>query len=857
VLGAGCGSSSDFVATSSGSGPSLPADQLVFGRVKLDAPPTGAVARLTDLTGSPLGFPSATVDSSGNFRIPASIASLPEEFRVEVRLTGSSPWNLPIVANARNYTEQDAVYCNILTTAAALYRAQEGSTQEQAEARIRTLFGLPSGIDIASGVDESRRSPFRHEEFLRQAASQGGVEAYLLAVLDGAPIAAQFGELAGAVALGVIADLGADVVTDGLGKLAQSLGLNIGKQAEINQANEDLTNIQNQLTQLTTDLQADFNTLNAEIRADEALTLLTLYNTLSTSLVQPTSELTTRTQDLRSAVESNPITNGPFSPSQQVQGLLTEIAAFNAEDQLLQISDVLFGSSNTSLLVVYRQLLGYRTGNALMPGASNPLFYDFYERFFTFYAQQQTLGLNLLVENANLILDAGTIDTARQTAGEVVADQVLEFQYLGFPLASDFYLTNPQAAYQARTNSPNPPVASGTVYYTQLQGATYAYNQRSIYLASTYTDSDGNLVNVQASDQGIPFRNSCQSYSEPGYPSAGFPNGWRLPSLGELTQLRALALNVNPNSAVDGLVDMGFVVPDDWDGTVWFLELDNTLVNGEAVENNTNPNAVPEYFGVDQDQYIKVFNFNDASTYGYDAQSLYDQVWYAQRHYLVVHYQSADVGSGAEGSYQTVVAAGFRPTAAPTITLSGSRLTATLSNGENVTPYVSWTSSNPAQLEVIGNGTSEVTLLWHPGSNPAQNLTAQTITGRLQGMSSTGSYIEHASTLNVPVPSPLPTRTLKSILPTPSNQILTSTATATQFFATAFYDDNSVEDVSNLVTWSLELPDGLPYPPGEATITGNVKGALVFKSPVIVDPAMVIRATLGSISGTTQLEVAD
>ncbi|MCA9777475.1 MAG: hypothetical protein KC800_12180, partial [Candidatus Eremiobacteraeota bacterium] len=130
----------------------------------------------------------------------------------------------------------------------------------------------------------------------------------------------------------------------------------------------------------------------------------------------------------------------------------------------------------------------------------------------------------------------------------------------------------------------------------------------------------------------------------------------------------------------------------------------------------------------------------------------------------------------------------------------------------------------------------------------------QTITATLRGMDA-DTYVAKTFTvsIDVPVPSPLPTRTLKSIVVTPSNYIILNPSNPTPFKATGYYDDNSLADLTGQVTWSLELPNGFQYPRFEATINGSIPGVLIFFTGVITDPSFTVKATLGGVVGETDV----
>ena len=826
VLG-GCGSSSEvFVGA-----PGTARTQLLYGRAVLDGPLGGATAEITSLAGVPLGYPSDVVDSTGNFRIPVD-AALPPEFRVRVTPGSGSRWNLPIIVDVQNFSGQTAVFPNILTTLTALYREQSGGSLPEATSWVRSKLGIPAGVDLGYGIDESRRSPFRHSAFLAQAEANGGVSDYLTALLSGQPVLGQLENSAtgdgvlkgfGDIGTSIIVNIGANIIIDlgdkVFGLVAQSLGLNIGSSDENQEVADQLTDIQNSLDALGASIDQDFATLQ---NITEAQTLVLRYQKLVTQLLPFIADLEAQTQNLSRVANDTTITNAPFTPQQGLQNLLTGLSGFDAQKALVQFETVLLGlNQSPSLLDTYLQLLSFRLGVAPIetaqsdsspvwansPVLTNTDIFDPFEQFAFFYAQQQLLAMNLLAEDANLSILPSEVANARVSAQRFQTAILEESQRLGFPLDSDFYLANPQAAFEGRGKEPLPSTPSGTLFYTQLQAPVLGY--------------------ADFNDDGQALIDQAESFQAPGYPS-----GWRLASLDELEQLRALALQADPGNVINGLVKMGFSVPANWGGAVWYPDYDDPFVPGL-----TGP------------RYLKVYTFSAGAIGGYDETtflSLYQQ----DLAYIQVNYLPFD----SSRSYEEIVAAGFRPTTAPQLTLSpdGTRVTATL-NGEDISQYCTWTSSS-SQLEVRSLGEDAGTLVWHPGESPP--LVTQTVIATIQGMNESNGFNETLlATLEVPVPTPVPTRDVTSILLSPSNSILQNTSVATPFRAVAFYSDQSLEDLTSQVVWSLELPDGSPYPAGTATINGSIPGTLIFTGPVLGNSTLVIRATLGSVSGTTQLEV--
>lgn len=861
VVLAGCGSSGTSVSATyplvAGTNSRL------FGRAVLERSAVGATAELTDLNGDSLGYPRAKVDSSGNFRIPIDPTGLPKEFRVRVNPSTDSKWNFPIIANIENYGPATRVYPNLLTTAAALYRERSGGTQEQADSWVRAKFDIPGSVHLGWGVDESTRSHFRHSLFLAQAS--GDPSAYLTSLLNDGDSRAQAASAAeeekgitdffSDTGTSIIANIGADSILFVGGKITgaitQALGLNIGDPVSAQTVAGQLTEIEDSLEELGAQLNADFGKL-AELT--EASALLNTYLTLTSSLQPLLTEYKVQNQNLVTLANEADMNNTPFVPSQALQDLQAGISSFDGQTSLNEMSAALLGNNESaSLLRTYLQLLSSLGGTppenpasptaaawADSPFLSNTRTLDPYIPFVEFYAEQQLLALNLLAENANFSLEQSTVEDARKSAADAQYSILEQSQYIRFPQATDLVFCDPGAAFRARTKSPSPKTPSGTLFYAQVQGLTEAYGDYE-----TYPDLQNNVKVF--TDGGTAFLQDLDKFSVPGY-----PDGWRLPSLDEVQQLRQFALQASPNDAIDGLEKLGFTNVSSLGnsgGEVWYLDTDDQNVDGIAVEDGPGIEDYDNY--IDENDPVKVFDFATGETYGYDAQTTYDHLFYESHCYFMVNYQSFDSSLG----YEQIVAAGFRPTTAPTVELSedGTQVSATL-NGQDVTQYCAWKSSNPNQLEVRSFGDDLGKLYWHPGEGA---LTSQTITASLLGMdSSTGERKTLQSSLTVQVPDPIPSRTLTGIILTPSNSFLLNSSENTVFTATGLYDDQTLQNISSQVTWSLELPDGSPYPPGKATINGSVPGILVFTGPILGDSLVVIKATLGATVGKTQLQVA-
>ena len=838
TLATGCGNSDGLnVAGDNGF---ITGNDVVFGRVLLDSPPSGATAEITDFFGNSLGFSSATVDSSGNFRIPVNFALLPETFRVRVTPAPGSRWNLPIVANVTNYSSDKAVFCNILTTLVALYNDRRGGTPEEAMAWVKDTFQIPGDVDIGFGVDESSRSSFRHSTFLRQAADRDGVASYVSTLIESEAVSPQ---IITAIGVSLLADLATDGISAGFGFLSRALGLNIGNSPDLNDLAQELSEVQQQLTQLDGLVQADFNSLQNQI---EAQIILDSYVTLTTSLEPVISEIEVQNEALANTVADTEITNAPFFPSAEVTQLLGNISAYDAQTSLELLSNTLLGRNQSiPLLGLYRQMVSFQTGAdpssvaeaeanpvwAANPALSNTLVFDPFERFFVYYTQNQVLALNLLVEDANLSQDVTTIEEARLTMTEFETAYGEEIQYLGAPLGSDSFLAYPQAVFLERQHLPVPSEPSVPIYYTTIQAQTYAYAPSSV--KSTGTDPDTGSTTV-TTDEAAPFLAQTTAFQAPSY-----ADGWSLTTIDDLNFLRSLALKGSPDDPVAGLQSLGFIPPEDWDGTLWALSTgQGSDIGIDGVEIS---GSLP----------VTVYDFATGEHLSQAPSGDVSDFVASQRAYIQVQYQGFEPGR----RYDQILASGARPTSPPSLKLTedGSRVEATY-GGEDVGQYCFWSSTNPSQLEVEGIGTVAGDLTWHPG---AGNLSSQTISASWYGMDAgSGAGKVLTQTITVPVPSPSPSRELTSIVIKPSNLILLDISQNTPFKAIGYYDDRSIADLTSQVTWSLELPNGFEYPRLEATINGSIPGVLIFFTSVVTDPNFTVKATLDGVVGTTQVEAA-
>jgi hypothetical protein len=169
----------------------------------------------------------------------------------------------------------------------------------------------------------------------------------------------------------------------------------------------------------------------------------------------------------------------------------------------------------------------------------------------------------------------------------------------------------------------------------------------------------------------------------------------------------------------------------------------------------------------------------------------------------------------------------------------------------DLSKLVSWFSTNVSQLDVSNLPGMAGTVTYHTASPTNTSVVASLITGFPSG----GQAVAPAAAptvVNVTVPpSQLPgganpnAPVLTSILVTPCNRIYSS-ATGTppiaedNYFATGFYSDNSVTDLTNNVTWSV------------TTASTNGQGTAVFQAPNILQAPQALGNSTLSITATYQ-----
>jgi hypothetical protein len=171
----GCGSSDRSFVADSGT-PSN--SQAVTGSVVLGRYVSGGSAVLETLDGEPLA--QTAISPTGGF-IFVSVP-LPNQFRVRATLAGAE---VSFFADVERSDQGNHVRISVPSSLASLNRlANPGLTLAQSEDQVRRVLGLPSAVDLNSGLAESARSPFSHLAFFVEASAAGGWDSFSAALLS-------------------------------------------------------------------------------------------------------------------------------------------------------------------------------------------------------------------------------------------------------------------------------------------------------------------------------------------------------------------------------------------------------------------------------------------------------------------------------------------------------------------------------------------------------------------------------------------------------------------------------------------------------------------------------------------------
>ncbi len=628
-------------------------------------------------------------------------------------------------------------------------------------------------------------------------------------------VLAQEGEVAASFLKTLVDNVAADVIaneaSDGLGKAFGWLGslLGLNKAVEIAELQTALRDLLNDVENLSIEVQSDIE----QEEFDD------IRNALNPALIR----IGQQSLNYLSLVNLNP----PYLPDTPVVSIDPTITEFatglrtyaddptdSLKDDLDLLRRYLQGKGGTQNAIFhYASLLQNQNGNLTPSGSA--LFQDLRSnelqekitRVLDYYRAYQVLGINLLAENAHM--DSSTlglsntqgtntiasgISTASTQIAEVVADLAIEGQLV-----------------------PPPTLFSDDVFVDRHTGAMWAFPLQP--------------------EQFVTFADSFQLAGVDEY-------SWYLPTTSQLSGLRGYALNAGGQNVLNGLQAMGFTglpssgdiyVACSSDGNPYSGAFDNKgdlhlydLTTGTESTYEDSGNA-PEYLVLlvrNSPGYTTTVAGPYSELASYQADTLGNLQ--AVLPFTLLYDEAVPSLLQATWSYQVLV--GYY-----TFLVEGQGNTHTESfnvSDDQLTLPPSWSvsSDTPGAVSIsnVPEDRGAISYL-RPGQSFDSNDqgVASVITsssGSPQGsttLSTTTSMIPFFQLPPFPSPSPsftAPVAKLTSILVTPTNRVFEENlppggSLNVNFFATGFYDNGTVEDLTFKVTWSVAQ--------GQSTGTGS------------------------------------
>lgn len=905
VLVAGCGNSRPSVFTG-GPGELGSVVLPLSGQFFLGVPVAEAQIRLLASDGSEVAV--TQTDASGNFFFerPRGL----DRFRVAASLAGSG---LTFTKDVENLGEQAPFLAiNVPTTLAGqLLQSGQAASVADAEGQVASALGLGS-LNV---LEDSPRSPFSHLGFFLTIAQDSGfgefsvaaisaqgqalppyrmtlstlrlpwgaLEAELKALLEPSRqvqlVAESQAEAAssGNFLTGIFQGLGSKVVSNAedttLTWTGHLLGFNYGANAQFALINQKLDALAAGLDQLSQQL------------ADST------FQSAASSLNPAISNLQTLQNEADQAARANPITNQPQAVPPDTATYLSTIAGFTAQTALAQIQNLCLGlNGNTNLVILgaavslqdynfsptaqpFTNLLG-------MPVRTNALLGKALTTYQT-YAGYQTMAVNYLGENVHI--PANSLDmvvltrTAQDITNQAAASLALQRQQLPRYLPSDQILVDLQF---------------GIMWYLPIQDKMDWYSARSFASSFSLAGADGvtygawhlptaeefrtlqqrgRLVKKAAQDKSVA-KNSDGGEGDygrvgQGISSLGFQNAKLLDSDGSVWMTRYY-YNVDnfPNSqeqTVDHfrLNHESSNVKGAKTSDKYPVILCRSIVNSNSALSGTSviPVVYPVYNEVGPDLYAaQAIQSGEVAALG-QLVGLGDvsQADGAQTATVGLNYQ-VTVGGKFRAGTNSVGQDENIPSQTFTFALDTNQAHTVEPQSQNTTlAQVLAYSLTPTQnLFVPFFGVSNLdgspgVLRYH--TDPGGSL--DSITLQVQSYGVTGDALVSLSASGIVDAAPTQ-RQLSSLLIAPRNVLFPSDQSGQiqSFIAVGFYDDQTVEDLTQQVEWTLVDPSGNPVPTTSAELSTNPLGTLKLLSGDT--PNFTINASVpGGPSDSTAIRV--
>jgi len=669
----------------------------------------------------------------------------------------------------------------------------------------------------------------------------------------GTPVSAR-GVISGKFFENLVTNVLGDVATDGLGKIlgsvTEALGLNFGTAKQLDEIESQLTDIQSQLAEmqtelvaitvelssLQTELEQDFQSLSAQIQQDEKDTLVVNSLTLAKSVLNAsTNRILTHVQALLDMLAGFgtptsvqvPVASVPAGASEFAQQLHLYAAAASGSlfDDLDALRQHLQGLSQQPNVVTANGYLHQQLYGNDSPTAAN-LFCDVrtnaaltrQQEFLDFYRGYQVLALLLLSEWAHL--DGVTFPGTGGSTGNSLAANLPTAQKLSLQMASDLVVQQQQVPL---------PIIGGE--QSPIDDVLVDVRTNCMWYTTMYFQEVVSLTADPLSQQDIPA-GSVDSTLE-AFALGPWPAGmWRLPNKAELDSLSTYAMTAGGGNAVKGLEQMGFDLGGDADESTPISFLMTGTSDPVGVETNS-AGSFPLESVVFENEFEEpislytlgqgVVNGDPPSNTSYNfllvrtCPGLTDFVpgTHAGSALLVAqssppHLEPEDpataVATAVPSSLVPVTAAGGLGVQGQltytTPALSRDNING-LTQALDYTKLVCFSSTNSSAVDVSNLPGLQGTLTFHTATPGNATVTASLLT------SFTGSALNPAWSNTTCTFTTLPgtpsTPTLASILVTPDNKVYSVAASGFAqdfYFATGFYSDGSVRDLTDNVTWS-------------------------------------------------------
>lgn len=625
-----------------------------------------------------------------------------------------------------------------------------------------------------------------------------------------------------------VGDLAKDQLIDiGWTHIADALNLNYG-------TTRMLEVIQEQLDQVLSDLAH----LEGQL---DMLAIEDTVNTLSGAVARTQSQITSLKDEDPTAIDDP---NTPYTPSDTVDTMLSNLASNQAGDDLTQIQNALSKDffQNSVMTYLYNQELGINDisgyGNApfLSAGIQSRSLTPF-----NYYGQVQQSACNIISENAHALAPNPYSDMNQATTiAEDAAEQLkLQRGFVPQQLLSNYIIVDFQ---------------SGLMWYT------------GVFDESTWSDAVKYSLNC-----GLTVGNGI-TYQD-----------WRLPTEQDFEALqdraRCVAINRRDTDAgndgsgggyadygysVQGLVALGF----DKASVDSLIDKDGTLLAEPATMEDGRWATNYNVFRLNHESGLKVIsstekhpfilcrsigttpvNFPDFKTDSngnlpFRVSAIlpqeYPMLGYATN---ITNVQAVNGVMGATVNYTIKVGGSFtmgtnnedsRDYQEKTYTQNVD----TFHGGSNdyAGPYdllamISFQSQSQTLLTVGATGK----LLWHVDSVAQHTVNVQATMNSTSGaqLTATGS-----------VTATPPARQIKNIQIWPRNRYYTVIGTTAQesYYCMAFYDDNTIADVTSQVTWSINSPN--------AGVTFSTQQSNLLKLDGTLNPAQFVNIS-ASLNGTS------